>query len=41
MDAEADTAHFKFADVAVGSAADFATVVFTGREFGFFAPLFD
>lgn len=41
VDTEADAAHLELADVAVGSAADFAAVVLAGREFGFFAPLFD
>ena len=39
--AEAYTANAVFAQISVRSAADFATVVFAGGEFRFFAPFFD
>ena len=41
LDAETDPAHFEFTEVPVRSAADFATIVFTSREFGRLTPLFD
>ena len=38
---ETNTAHFKLAEIAVGSAADFATIIFASGEFGNLTPLFD
>jgi len=41
VNTEADAAHLEFAEVAVGSAADFAAVVLAGGELGFFGPFLD
>ena len=41
MITEADAAHLELAEVAVRSAADFATVVLASGELGFFRPFFD